>query len=468
MTSSAANLVNLILSSPKHKKHEYKVIDATALFHDVMIFMGIPTEAILERSQVSTYYDTISQEYNEDMVTMKELIGADLIKNLGQPKFIEYAQKEYKKYKYDKNGNLKKEYFNENYDVSFADFVCIPEIMCSVISQDESFKFLQDMSDYMAYVNLLLSAMNNETRTNNGSLAYMAFKELDTKYVFSIPFDHCIFIMDELAFVYDRISDGQATMKSYAPVNNKLELISNSRFRLNEYGAIYNFVENDEIVKEYGNEERNIAKLEAFLKSKTSQDIIIRIINVGVIFDTLKRSAPEMYEKMTHFHSIAEYSIGVYENFMASNDPNVWAKIAYLYHVQPLNFTLAIAVLMMTCKQVRLREKTTFTKKVQNPKKKGKNKGGSQHQKITYSTISIQMEDQIVDKKGNYICEYADEDSDGEKVYKVARHMRRGHFAYYSPDKPLFGRTSGLIWRAPTIVNAGNKRENKADYVVKI
>ena len=44
--------------------------------------------------------------------------------------------------------------------------------------------------------------------------------------------------------------------------------------------------------------------------------------------------------------------------------------------------------------------------------------------------------------------------------------MRRGNFAFYSKDKPLFGRITGLVWRPPMIVNAGNTNETKSSYVV--
>ena len=50
---------------------------------------------------------------------------------------------------------------------------------------------------------------------------------------------------------------------------------------------------------------------------------------------------------------------------------------------------------------------------------------------------------------------------------KKALHICRGHFAHYTPEKPLFGRISGNFWVPAHVRGAKEHGTVKKDYVVK-
>jgi hypothetical protein len=108
-----------------------------------------------------------------------------------------------------------------------------------------------------------------------------------------------------------------------------------------------------------------------------------------------------------------------------------------------------MALSFIHCKNIQISPAKTF-QSVKNPKKNKKHF-------IKYYTLEIdpikKMLDGVMSNKTNI---------------KKALHICRGHFATYSPEKPLFGKFTGTIWKP--MHTRGNSKigEIVKDYKVKI
>lgn len=76
---------------------------------------------------------------------------------------------------------------------------------------------------------------------------------------------------------------------------------------------------------------------------------------------------------------------------------------------------------------------------------------------VKYYTLEIEPMKQVLRREGQ-----------SEKTgLKRALHICRGHFAHYSPDKPLFGRVSGTFWKPAHVRGSLSEGAVIKDYEVK-
>ena len=75
---------------------------------------------------------------------------------------------------------------------------------------------------------------------------------------------------------------------------------------------------------------------------------------------------------------------------------------------------------------------------------------------LRYHTINIEPMRKVLKTEGGI-------ETNG---LKKALHICRGHFARYSEDKPLFGHTSGLVWRPAHTRGVINQGVVVSDYKV--
>lgn len=110
--------------------------------------------------------------------------------------------------------------------------------------------------------------------------------------------------------------------------------------------------------------------------------------------------------------------------------PLVGLPIDYFSDEVPLIYPALLALSFMHCKNVTVAR--------QSPPKDFARIYYKKHsiQPVKYYTLEIQMMKEVLRSEGN-------SDSIG---IKRALHKCRGHFKYYSEEKPLFGKVSGLYW----------------------
>lgn len=116
------------------------------------------------------------------------------------------------------------------------------------------------------------------------------------------------------------------------------------------------------------------------------------------------------------------------------DSPNSWVKIWNVLQT-PLQLTMSF----MNCKNVKVIDNKPRDLKSREIKAK-------QRPWVTYKTLDIEPMRRVLRTEGNA-------ESTG---LKRALHICRGHFATYTPEKPLFGRVSGQFW-IPAHVR-GNKQ----------
>lgn len=64
-------------------------------------------------------------------------------------------------------------------------------------------------------------------------------------------------------------------------------------------------------------------------------------------------------------------------------------------------------------------------------------------------------------------CERARPPQAGKIGLRKALHLVRGHFATYTPDKPLFGRITGTVWKPSHVRGDAAEGIVAKDYRVK-
>jgi len=109
-----------------------------------------------------------------------------------------------------------------------------------------------------------------------------------------------------------------------------------------------------------------------------------------------------------------------------------------------------IASSFMSCKNVQLVER-------QSPRHERRQREREKKPPLTkYYTLNIEPMKKILRVEGK-----------SEEVgLKKAMHICRGHFAYYTPDKPLFGKLSGRFWIPAHVRGSKDLGEIKKDYRV--
>lgn len=111
-----------------------------------------------------------------------------------------------------------------------------------------------------------------------------------------------------------------------------------------------------------------------------------------------------------------------------------------------------LALCFLNCKNVALREEQI------PPRVQRKHEKRYGYPLVTYKTLHIEPMKQVLRSEGG---------SDEVGVAK-AMHICRGHFATYSPDRPLFGKYSGTFWKAQHVRGSKTHGEVVKDYEVNV
>src|SRR5262245_37452556 len=112
----------------------------------------------------------------------------------------------------------------------------------------------------------------------------------------------------------------------------------------------------------------------------------------------------------------------------------------------------SIASSFMSCKNVQLIEN-------QAPRHERRQRERECNPPLTkYYTLEIEPMKKILRTEGK----------SKEVGLKKALHICRGHFAHYTPDKPLFGKVSGRFWIPAHVRGSKEAGEIKKDYKIKI
>ena len=151
------------------------------------------------------------------------------------------------------------------------------------------------------------------------------------------------------------------------------------------------------------------------------------------------------------------------------NDLNVYSVYSDTYvsytslllYVKNIINTIRLSIKILTAKNFMPEKNVMIIDNIGNKKKKGH---GSTV-RLMYSNVDISMKPRI-----NYIHDKSNGNHDGdngENHHKVT-HRRRGHFKYYTKERPLFGRYSGLVWVDDTIINKNKGELKDTEYTVKL
>lgn len=121
-----------------------------------------------------------------------------------------------------------------------------------------------------------------------------------------------------------------------------------------------------------------------------------------------------------------------------------------IYWAHWSNFTAMLAFCFMNCKNVTVQPVDPDAKLNRERTRHGLKPF------LRYHTINIEPMRKVLKTEGGI-------ETNG---LKKALHICRGHFARYSEDKPLFGHTSGLVWRPAHTRGAINQGVVISDYKV--
>lgn len=461
---------------------DLKIIDATDMFDDVMIYYGLPMPTHLNGH---VDLDLVWKERDKSNdVTYEEFMRASQVSldvaNVLFPALpMLYA-----------NGPGGK--FAQLRDERPEQLArCMMNVM-NYLRVNQDMALMEQLSAYCDA--MLLEFMPSGDDDLSYAMEHnpeMARKMQDErkKYPWHMPYDRCIIAMHEIAFVYKRTERDVALMTLYS-LNDRKEAVPVYQIcmKLDRHG---NFLKT--IWYEDSDDAMPFADSIAETKNKTYfnpvgmfcspmlMDIFSEIESIGRLFRSCDQRSLDPYrERFGALFEFAEFSENIVKMMHSDRDvalrtligPLTGRKdmmptdddvrdfsmyIADMFKLvqAPIYTALTMSVMFMTCRQVRLRECRT---NVPNPKyrqrrKSGKGRRGatpgSPYTQITYSTVSVHMEDQLDPR-------YLDEDAGQVEPIEGAHrapHFRRGNFALYTEERPLFGRFVGLVWRPTSVVN---------------
>lgn len=110
-----------------------------------------------------------------------------------------------------------------------------------------------------------------------------------------------------------------------------------------------------------------------------------------------------------------------------------------------------MAISFMHCKNIKVQP--------QEPSSKLSKAFQKRHGKplLRYHTLEIEPMKKVLETEGSI----------GQNGLKKALHICRGHFAHYTPEKPLFGRVTGTVWKPAHVRGSAAEGIVAKDYKIK-
>lgn len=317
---------------------------------------------------------------------------------------------------------------------------------------------------------------------------------INIKYHF--PFDYTIVMMYDIAVVYDRYTKDAANIYVVSiSMDGDLQCIVLLNMLLDEKGSILSIHSREGITRD---EAMEIVNNESLFKIGTmneekgfgiSSNVLLfysncissmttysRVVKIGTALSKMlgdSRITMESYRTLIRddrFLTLLTYAEVFSEKLEkvkgdTSNMPTIFASGNEIIGTLLWTTTMVGTVIMSTVKSVRLRETPVKVEREVKRKVKGKVRTYRTNGETNYSTVSINIEDNYI-IEGEPDVESLDENNEGVQHGKKSPHERRGNFAFYSPEKPLFGKYVGWFYRPATIVNGKLGKVSKTEYTI--
>ena len=514
MNDTTKLMVSALMRDKGFQQNEYKIIDITEIYHEVMINRGLLTSVMVTeyRPNIKEVYSdyiaaTAKNKDNSPSISYEELEDMlDAIQNSVQKTDVYYFSANYL-------NDVDREINNIAGDhpdgVRKASTLMLRYAYTGLISHGTGIRHMKDVMDYALALNSklfipelftdtsgqkqilgciaktdiaqqLLSRIRDAFGSSPGTtdeidlISNFNVDELAEKYDWSSPFNKCIYVMDQFAFVYTVTNREQASLTLYGMQRGKRPAIpiANWGLGLTSTGQLKSVTEGDlnlanafqspgfnelrKLIRRITKTQRmmsvygeSIVKMDNAEFTKEITEISARVAPVFSspyafmlslynmtsssdecdlekdVYDGIKRA-------INNGRALVEASgIGDYDSALET-DIIMESEAA----IGPLLEALTVGVLMSSCRQIRLRgEPVTLTKSFTRTVE-GKTE---QVNTVECSTLTIGIEHPVNKPADGY--------SDGEsEESSIAHHMRRGHFKFYTKERPLFGRVSGLVW----------------------
>ena len=491
---------------------EYHIVDSTGLFDDLMLYHGLPTVRNLNKYiETESYAEVVlGGQVLQNMVkeSMDKLgVRDDKLVGYGVDAAWSGVKSSIKRTvplltdcfgefdRFMKNVTAPDPQLREYSVSSLASVVLYPYYARSVMNLD----VINGLGDYCRDLHSMFYMTDEDIAEHIGEEVGTTSRRV-AKYHWHMPFDHCIIAFSESAYVYDLEPDGGATLKLYGRErkNGRVRHMMTTRLVLDSHGNMLRTEFDLDRIRDLGKVETPSEPEEtydtdhrawlnpiAMMGSRDIGDIVnidasmMGATSISHVYDESENSEPN---NLANFYRTMAYVLVDYTNLISGSITSQDEVMVILERMANsviggalsiFTATLNISVAMMTSRSIKLRLKKD---EIRNPKfdraskkkssKKRRGSAGNPYMTITYSTIQVDMSDQLVDSRGNYIVDVEDGDA---APAKRARHWRRGNFAYYTEEKPLFGKHVGLVWRSATVVNRDNVTNvSENDYSVAI
>lgn len=514
MNDTTKLMVSALMRDKGFQQNEYKIIDITEIYHEVMINRGLLTS-----SMVTEYRPNIKEVYSDYIAAtaknkdnsppisyeeLKDMLNA--IQNSVQKTDVYYFSANYL-------NDVDREINNTAGDhpdgVRKVSTLMLRYAYTGLISHGTGIRHMKDVMNYALALNSklfipelftdtsgqkqilgciaktdiaqqLLSRIRDAFGSSPGTtdeidlISNFNVDELAEKYDWSSPFNKCIYVMDQFAFVYTVTNREQASLTLYSMQRGKRPAIpiANWGLGLTTTGQLKSVTEGDlnlanafqspgfnelrKLIRRITKTQRMMSVYgESIVKMNNAEftkEITEISAKVAPVFSSPYAFMLSLYN-MTSGSDECDLEKDVYDGIKrAINNGRALVEASGIgdYNsaletdiimeseaaIGPLLEALTVGVLMSSCRQIRLRgEPITLTKSFTRTVE-GKTE---QVNTVECSTLTIGIEHPVNKPADGY--------SDGEsEESSIAHHMRRGHFKFYTKERPLFGRVSGLVW----------------------
>lgn len=514
MNDTTKLMVSALMRDKGFQQNEYKIIDITEIYHEVMINRGLLTSVMAtgyrpNTKEVYSAYIAATAKNKDDFPSisyeeLKDMLGT--VQNSVQKTDVYYFSANYLN---DVDREINNIVGNHLDGVGTYSNLMLRYAYTGLISHGTGIRHMKDVMNYALALNSklfipelftdtsgqkqilgciaktdiaqqLLSRIRDAFGSNPGTtdeidlISSFNVDELAEKYDWSSPFNKCIYVMDQFAFVYTVTNREQASLTLYGMQRGKRPAIpiANWGLGLTTTGQLKSVTEGDlnlaNVFQSPGFNElrkliRRITKTQRMMSvygesiikmdnAEFAKEITEISAKVAPVFSSPYAFMLSLYN-MTSGSDECDLEKDVYDgikrainngralveargigdyNSVLETDIVMESEAA----IGPLLEALTVGVLMSSCRQIRLRgEPVTLTKSFTRTVE-GKTE---QVNTVECSTLTIGIE-HPVNKPADGYSEGSGEDC------SVTHHMRRGHFKFYTKERPLFGRVSGLVW----------------------
>lgn len=521
MNDTTKLMVSALMRDKGFQQNEYKIIDITEIYHEVMINRGLLTSVMATeyRPNIKEVYSdyiaataknkdgspSISYEELKDMlVTIQNSVQKTDVYYFSA-NYLNDVDREINNVAGDHPDGVRKVSIN----IGTYSNLTLRYAYTGLISHGTGIRHMKDVMNYALALNSklfipelftdtsgqkqilgciaktdiaqqILSRIRDAFGSNPGTtdeidlISNFNVDELAEKYDWSSPFNKCIYVMDQFAFVYTVTNREQASLTLYGMQRGKRPAIpiANWGLGLTTTGQLKSVTEGDlnlaNVFQSPGFNElrkliRRITKTQRMMSvygesiikmdnAEFTKEITKISAKVAPVFSSPYAFMLSLYN-MTSVSDECDLEKDVYDGIKRAinngralveasgiGDYNSTLETDIIMEseaaIGPLLEALTVGVLMSSCRQIRLHgEPVTLTKnftRMVNGKTETVNA-------VECSTLTIGIE-RPVNKPALGYCDSEDEDS------SVTHHMRRGHFKFYTKEKPLFGKVSGLVW----------------------